>query len=161
MERRHPGSTHTNTHTDQKVFSSVCGEGSGTPGETPGMEGEKERGIAQGGIMLVWPVSRPPVLEHEKEQVVYTPVKKSHHIHSSTWMLFRLMDSGLLNSNQLGGACRCFICHLSPTLTHTFLPLSTTSYLLPLFAFISLSLPPPHPTTPSPCVYLILQRAVL
>lgn len=26
--------------------------------------------------MLVWPVSRPPVLEHEKEQVVYTLVKK-------------------------------------------------------------------------------------
>lgn len=45
--------------------------------------------------MLVWPVSRPPVLEHEKEQVVYTPVKKSHHSHSSTWMLFGLMDSGL------------------------------------------------------------------
>lgn len=153
MERRHPGSTHTNTQIrKQQCFratpsvlqeQSMCGEGSGTPGETRVMEGEKERGIAQGGIMLVWPVSRPPVLEHEKEQVVYTPVKKSHHIHSSTWMLFRLMDSGLLNSNQLGGACRCFICHLSPTLTHTFLPLSTTSYLLPLFAFISLS--PPHP----------------
>lgn len=55
---------------------SMCGEGSGTPGETRVMEGEKERGIAQGGVMLVWPVSRPPVLEHEKEQVVYTPVKK-------------------------------------------------------------------------------------
>lgn len=25
----------------------------------------------------VWPASRPPVLEHEKEQVVYTPVKKA------------------------------------------------------------------------------------
>lgn len=39
--------------------------------------GEKERGIAQGEVTLVWLVSRPPVLEHEKEQVVYTPVKKA------------------------------------------------------------------------------------
>lgn len=74
---------------------SLCEEGSGTPGETRVMEGERERGIAQGDRMLVWPVSRPPVLEHEKEQVVYTPVKKGHHSHSSTWMLFGLMDSGL------------------------------------------------------------------
>lgn len=36
-----------------------------------------ERGIAQGDMMLVWPVSRPPVLVLEKEQVVYTPVKKA------------------------------------------------------------------------------------
>lgn len=97
----------TQTHTqirEQRCFQvtqsvlqeqSMCEEGSGTPGGTQVMEGEKGRGIAQGDIMLVWPVSRPPVLEHEKEQVVYTPVKKSYHIHSSTWMLFRLMDSGL------------------------------------------------------------------
>lgn len=57
---------------EQSMFE----EGRGTPGGTQVMEGEKERGIAQGDIMLVWPVSRPPVLEHEKEQVVYTPVEK-------------------------------------------------------------------------------------
>ncbi len=39
--------------------------------------GDRKRGIAQGDMALVWPVSRPPVLEHEKEQVVYTPVKKA------------------------------------------------------------------------------------
>ncbi|TNN74326.1 hypothetical protein EYF80_015409 [Liparis tanakae] len=46
---------------------------SGTPDGTQVMEGMKERGIAQGDMALVWPVSRPPVLEHETEQVVYTP----------------------------------------------------------------------------------------
>lgn len=106
MEGRHPGSTHTNTHTDQRaaVFSgdAECAAG---PEHVLGRQrdswwgsgdgGGEVRGIAQGDITLVWPVSRPPVLEHEKKQVVYTPVKKSHHIPSSTWMLFRLMDSGL------------------------------------------------------------------
>lgn len=38
--------------------------------------GERKSGIAQGDMTLVWPVSRPPVSEHEKEQVVYTPLKK-------------------------------------------------------------------------------------
>lgn len=51
-------------------------EGSGTPGGTCGGNVRGGGGVAQGDIMLVWPVSRPPVLEHEKEQVVYTPVKK-------------------------------------------------------------------------------------
>ena len=99
--------THTHTHTqirEQRCFQvtqnvrqeqSMCEEGGGTPGRTQVMEGEKGGGIAQGDITLVWPVSRPPVLEHEKEQVVYTLVKKSLHIHLSTWMLFRLMDSEL------------------------------------------------------------------
>lgn len=49
---------------------------SGTPDGAQVMEGG-EGGIAQGEMPLVWLVSRPPVLEHEKEQVVYTPVKKA------------------------------------------------------------------------------------
>lgn len=59
---------------EQNVSRGAAGLAMG-PGDGGG--GEKERGIAQGEVTLVWLVSRPPVLEHEKEQVVYTPVKKA------------------------------------------------------------------------------------
>ena len=58
-------------------MSMAADEQNMSAGPLMGDGGEKRGGIAQGEVALVWPVSRPPVLEHEKEQVVYTPVKKA------------------------------------------------------------------------------------
>lgn len=105
--------------------------------------------------MLVWPVSRPPVLEHEKEHVVYTPVKKSHHTHGS--------HLDVIWANGLGGAYSiainmgglvCFVPPLYPTTptsywhhTHTrhhpfVFQLSCSTSLRPPSTSLSLPLPP-------------------
>lgn len=120
--------------------------------------------------MLVWPVSRPPVLEHEKEHVVYTPVKKSHHTHGS--------HLDVIWANGLGGAYSiainmgglvCFVPPLYPSAptsywhhTHTHTPpplcLPTQLFHLPPPA-LHLLISPPPPT--HVFILFFLRRAVL
>lgn len=86
-EDTHIQQTHTHTHTDQRAtflrwcqrqqMNRACLEEQRGSWWDLGDGGEKQRGIAQGDMALVWPVSRPPALEHERGQVVYTPVKKA------------------------------------------------------------------------------------
>lgn len=107
--------------------------------------------------MLVWPVSRPPVLEHEKELVVYTPVKKKATIPTAaTWMLFGLMDSEGLYSIAINmGGLVSVLFHLyapPPLAPHT----HTHSQQPPLSSNSVAPLPPAprllsqHPYLPTP-----------
>lgn len=127
-------------------------------------------GIAQGDMMLVWPVSRPPVLEHEKEHVVYTLVKKSHHTHSS--------HLDVIWANGLGGAYSiainmgglvCFVPPLSPPATtsyrhHTHTRTGHHPFVFQLSCSTSLRLPPTSLSLPLPhsrVYFIFLRRAVL
>lgn len=127
-------------------------QSSRTPDGTQVME---DRGIAQGDVVLVWPVSRPPVLEHEKKQVVYTPVKKKPPLPQQhldvIWANGLGVYSIVINSGGLVALfhvlpfpCDPFVClekHFS-----TFFP---PTCCFPIFPYLS---------PPSPLVFILFCR---
>lgn len=108
-EDTHIQHSHTKTHTHRSESGSIfrwcqrrhmnraCVEELGKQWE-PWWDcdgGERERGIAQGDMMLSGLFPGLPCWSMKRSRSFTPQWKKSHHTHSSTWMLFGLMDSGL------------------------------------------------------------------